>query len=186
MTSLVNKNIIIDFQQFFRRWAILLITLMIVTALSVKAITHDEPEIKYEYRILSWCNTKLQDNRLECIKKAPNEPKTAPVSRVSNEKVRMVDFEEYIQKCDWNTKIAKAVMMAESRGYIYAYNGDNNNGSNDTGLFQINSIHKQTDLYNWKHNVDIACGLYTDSKRIHRNGWIPWVAYNNGSYREYL
>lgn len=76
--------------------------------------------------------------------------------------------------------------MAESGGNPNAYNGANYNGSNDAGLWQINSIHVKSgligdkDRFNPELNVKAAYAIYKGS------GWKAWSAYNNISYRKWL
>ena len=52
--------------------------------------------------------------------------------------------------------------------------GVNNNGSNDVGIAQINSIHGMSteDRMNWKKNIDKAYQIYK------RSGWKPWYGAN--------
>lgn len=75
--------------------------------------------------------------------------------------------------------------MAESHGNPQAYN-DNQNGSNDKGLMQINSIHVQSglindnDRYNPEINMQAAYAIYRGS------GWKAWASYNSGSYLKYM
>lgn len=49
--------------------------------------------------------------------------------------------------------------------------GHNTNGSTDTGIFQVNSIHGVAGYFltNWRTNVDVAYTIYQ------RNGWNAWV-----------
>jgi len=76
--------------------------------------------------------------------------------------------------------------MAESKGNPNAYNSLNTNGTNDAGLFQINSIHvisgliRDKDRFNSDLNVAAAYKIYKVS------GWKAWSTYNNGKYKQYL
>lgn len=47
----------------------------------------------------------------------------------------------------------------------------NNNGTTDTGVFQINSIHgySQEYLFDWHNNVDVAYQIFI------RSGWSAWA-----------
>jgi len=61
----------------------------------------------------------------------------------------------------------------------------NNNKTVDVGIFQLNSIHFKkgytlTDFIDCKKNVEIAYEIYK------KQGWTPWVAYKNGSYKKFL
>lgn len=87
---------------------------------------------------------------------------------------------------DWDYRTAYAICMAESGGNSQAYNAANRNGSNDAGLFQINSIHVKSGLIGEKdrfdpvQNVKAAYAIYKGS------GWKAWSAYNNGAYAKHL
>ena len=78
-------------------------------------------------------------------------------------------------------RIALAVAKAESKLNPRAVNR-NKNGSKDIGVFQINDRHGWDDaeLFDWKRNIRIAKDLRD------RHGWSQWVAYNNGTYRNFL
>lgn len=104
-------------------------------------------------------------------------------------KSRTTGCESYrplLEKYDWNVNTAMAVMQAESGCRVNAYNGANSNGSNDAGLFQINSIHVQSGLisdqarFEPSANVKAAFAIYLGS------GWSAWSAYNNGSYQKFM
>lgn len=77
-------------------------------------------------------------------------------------------------------------MQAESGCDPSAYNGANSNGSNDAGLFQVNSIHVKSGLigsderFNAEANVRAAYAIYQGA------GWSAWSAYNNGAYLRHL
>lgn len=93
---------------------------------------------------------------------------------------------EIASEYDWDYRIAHAICMAESGGNPKAYNSANSNGSNDAGLFQINSIHVKSGLigneerFDPKKNIEAAYAIYKGS------GWKAWSAYNNQSYKKYL
>jgi hypothetical protein len=78
-------------------------------------------------------------------------------------------------------------MRAESGCRSDADNtGLNTDGSNDKGLFQVNSVHvssgliSDSDRLDPASNVRAAYGIYAGS------GWAAWSAFNNGSYAQYL
>lgn len=81
---------------------------------------------------------------------------------------------------------AVAIALAESQGYVNAYNDNlDTNGnvvSRDVGLWQINipasEIGTQTEknLYVPANNLAAACQLYQ------QRGFEPWVAYTTGVY----
>lgn len=77
--------------------------------------------------------------------------------------------------------------MAESGGNHKAYNGTmNSDGSNDAGLWQINSIHVHSGLIGDKDRFDPV----KNSKAAHAiykgSGWRAWSAYNSGAYLKYM
>jgi len=80
-----------------------------------------------------------------------------------------------------------AVMQAESGCDSTSDNtGLNRDGSNDKGLFQINSIHRDligdTERFDPARNIDVAFQIYRGAKY----NWTPWSAYNSGAYLKYL
>lgn len=79
--------------------------------------------------------------------------------------------------------LAVAVAGAES-GYRSDAINKNRNGSTDTGLWQINSVHgiPPDDLLNPRRNAQAARKVYTDAGSSFR----PWVAFSNASYRKHL
>jgi hypothetical protein len=61
----------------------------------------------------------------------------------------------------------------------------NNNKSVDVGIFQLNSIHFKKgytlkDFADCKQNIQIAYSIFK------QQGWTPWSAYNNNSYKKFL
>jgi cell wall-associated NlpC family hydrolase len=81
---------------------------------------------------------------------------------------------------------ALAIIKAESGGNPNAINTANRNGTTDTGLFQINSVHsnwtKGMNLYDPLQNAKAAYKIYTDAGK----SWSPWSTYNSGAYVKYL
>lgn len=83
----------------------------------------------------------------------------------------------------WNTKIAYAICMAESRGRSDAY-GVNTNGTSDGGLMQINSIH--TDLISLQDRFDPIKNVEAAYQIYQGSGWRAWSTFNNLRYKEFL
>lgn len=87
---------------------------------------------------------------------------------------------------DWPVATAYAVCMAESGGDPAA-EGYNANGTTDTGLMQVNSIHADLvngDLSRLKDpatNIKVAYALYSG-----RGNFTAWSTYNNGKYAKFL
>lgn len=90
---------------------------------------------------------------------------------------------------DWNAAIAIAICKAESGGRSDAYN-QNSNGTDDAGIFQINSVHSalisSQDRYNDTLNANAAYRIYTERKGWDGIGWTAWSTYNNKAYLRYL
>lgn len=75
---------------------------------------------------------------------------------------------------DKGEKVIKEAMMVakcESGLKAEAYNDKNTNGSKDSGVFQINSVHAINPrfLKDFKVNIMVARKLYDEQ------GWNPWV-----------
>ena len=81
--------------------------------------------------------------------------------------------------------IAVAVAQAESGHDPRAVN-QNTNGTQDLGLFQINTIHgailKSGDPFSAADNARMAFQVFTDAG----SRWGPWVTYWSGSYRKFM
>lgn len=86
-------------------------------------------------------------------------------------------------QAEWTRAVA--VALAESAGKTDATNR-NTNGSTDSGLFQINSIHaailRTGNVMNPIDNAKMALRIWSDAGRK----WTPWSAYNNGRFRMFL
>lgn len=94
-------------------------------------------------------------------------------------------FRPLVAKYDWNVDIAMAVMKAESGCRTTAL-GHNINGTNDAGLFQVNSIHDATDKrYDIEYNVALAYRIYKDRRSWDINGWKAWSVCLNGKVKCY-
>jgi len=77
-----------------------------------------------------------------------------------------------------------AIMRAESGCNPQAYNA-NTNGTDDKGLFQINSIHVRSGLIADEERTDSAKNIEAAYKIWQGSGLRAWVAYINGSYKKY-
>lgn len=85
---------------------------------------------------------------------------------------------------------AVAVAMAESGFNPRAINAKDKHKTcyGSYGIFQVGCIHGHdtTTLYDVEENIRIARALYDDAKARTGNGWQPWGAYTDGSYKRYL
>lgn len=94
----------------------------------------------------------------------------------------------YIQKkFGKDADIAVAIATAESGLTCNRYHDwMNKDKSADSGVFQVNSVHlwrvngDKNKLLDCKTNIDIAYQIYKEQ------GFKPWVAYWNGSYKKHL
>jgi hypothetical protein len=72
-----------------------------------------------------------------------------------------------------------AIAMAESGGK-YNVTNTNNNGTIDTGLWQINSVHKLGNLKDPVGNAKAANIVYT------KQGYTAWTVYKTGAYKKFM
>jgi hypothetical protein len=93
------------------------------------------------------------------------------------------DIDRLICSKDWDCKTAVAVAKAESGLRCHATN-KNTNGTIDSGLFQINSIHKAKyagrNIFDCQTNIEVAYQIYKASN------WNPWVAWWSGKFKKHL
>lgn len=100
------------------------------------------------------------------------------------------NYQPIVAQYDWDLRMAMAIMQAENRACDPAIDnkGLNTDGTYDTGLFQVNSIHADMvggdleSLRNPEINVRVAYGIYAGAG----HAWTPWSTYNNGKYLEHL
>jgi hypothetical protein len=92
-------------------------------------------------------------------------------------------IESLICKKDWDCNTAVAIAKAESGLRCNAIN-TNNNKSVDSGLFQINSVHKAKyqgkNIFDCETNIEVAYQIYKNQ------GWSPWITYKNGKHIKFL
>lgn len=117
--------------------------------------------------------------------------RTAYAEEVKNEEVKEKVIEELIcdPKYKWDCEIMIAIAKSEN-GYEMHGNtwgadrtyGGNSNGSVDTGIFMINSIHGYSVKYlqNAENNIEIAYEVWLSQ------GCEAWSDYSNGRYLKYL
>ena len=75
-----------------------------------------------------------------------------------------------------------AIAQAESGCNPEAVNTSNRDGSTDTGLMQINSIHgiPASELLDPSKNIATAWTIYK------KQGLKAWSVYNNGKYKQFI
>lgn len=117
-------------------------------------------------------------------------PSAAPVVQQQEPELMVEGVEALIRSTfSHDPDIAVAVAKAESGMRCGALNPANTDGSADKGLFQINTVHEARiarhgwsyeDMTDCEKNLTIAKEIQTEQ------GWTPWSAYNNGSYKQFL
>lgn len=110
-----------------------------------------------------------------------------PVTPEPLQAPRNTSCAEEVRKYSWPHNVAHAVMMAESRGNSQVVNHNLRTGDHSVGCFQVNILGKlaknrpsESELKKPHVNVEFAYRMWA------REGWNPWSAYKNGSYRKYL
>lgn len=83
--------------------------------------------------------------------------------------------------------LAVAIAGAES-GYRVRAKNVAKNGTEDTGLFQVNSIHKPTEAekYDPEANAKAAYRIWERRKKWDTDGFRAWVAYKNGKHSPFV
>lgn len=91
-------------------------------------------------------------------------------------------YRPLIEGYDWPTETMLAIAQAESGCDPEARNTANSDGSTDTGLLQINSVHglDPETLLDPAVNIQAAYRVYQSQ------GLNAWSVYNNGKHKEYL
>ena len=110
-------------------------------------------------------------------------PSPRPKYASSQNSGRCEEFRELVEKYPWDSKIMLAIMRAESSCNPNSDNtGLNRDGSNDKGLFQINSIHgfSDTERLDPIRNIEIAFRIWKSQ------GYQAWSAYGNGAYLKFM
>lgn len=85
---------------------------------------------------------------------------------------------------------AVAVAWAESELKYWAENPEMHRGCRGSfGLMQVACVHNKQNpqaLKDIQFNLKKARAVYDESKARTGNGWLPWGAYTDGRYKEYL
>lgn len=76
--------------------------------------------------------------------------------------------------------IAAAIAMAESGGGANSTN-NNSNGTQDRGLWQINTVHGAQSTFDPNANAAAAVAISSNG-----SNWSPWATFTSGAYKQYL
>lgn len=76
--------------------------------------------------------------------------------------------------------IAAAVAMAESGGGANSFN-NNSNGTQDRGLWQINTVHGSQSTFDPNANARAAIAISNNG-----SDWSAWTTFTSGAYRQFL
>ena len=127
--------------------------------------------VRYSYPLVVGENKIVVENiRIEKVQaKAPEAEKEKSIE------------EKIADTFPENPSIMLAIAKAESGLNPLATN-KNKNGTRDTGLMQINSIHGYDDL----DMMDVDKNLDAARKIYDLQGITAWAAFNNGSYKQFL
>ena len=133
--------------------------------------------------ILTFENKPLsRDDRAHPSEVPSSDPSLPEVAREKEYGIPLSSVEEKIAEAfPEHPELMIAIAKAESGLNPYATN-KNRNGSTDTGLFQINSIHghDQLELTKVDKNIEVARKVYE------KQGLGAWVAYTNKSFEKFL
>jgi hypothetical protein len=103
---------------------------------------------------------------------------TAEISAVVTKKLTKEEIKEYvlneIRKAGLNPLEAEKIIHCESRWDDQAVNDKNRNGSNDLGLWQINSIHRKQISDEGRLDYKTAT-QWAIEKRLRDGNWSAWV-----------
>ena len=124
--------------------------------------------------------TAPTSSSVEVVETSAPQPQNALVHRTVG---GCEEFRSLVEQYPWSSKIMLAIMRAESGCNPNSDNtGLNRDGSNDKGLFQINSIHGFSDAERLDpiRNIEIAFKIWRNQ------GYRAWAAYNNGAYLKFI
>lgn len=114
------------------------------------------------------------------------ENQSVPVEELSAEYFGATENPDPLANYDWDIRVARAVMLAESGGDHLVVNDNPATGDYSVGLFQINLYGKlaaSRPSEEWlkvpENNIAYAYTLYKEG------GWNVWSAYKTGAYLKY-
>ena len=116
--------------------------------------------------------TSPQTNKSRSGGLSVSQPVIKPVADNKGQGAAREQIMEYLcdPKFNWNCQLAKAITWCESKWGQDRKTNFNKNGSNDKGLWGINSIHGLGDAC----RLDNRCSTDFAYKLWKRQGWKPW------------
>lgn len=160
--------------------------------LEVKSIEKQKEET--EKRLTEQLQQQTQENeKLRKDLEAKAESKrlaaavTTPAQDVAGVSVstNCEDYRGLVSQYNWDVNTALAIMRAESGCNPRAFNAHNSDGSNDGGLFQVNSIHVRSGLIGDQERFDPASNVRAAYVIYQGSHWRAWSVYNSGKYLRY-
>jgi len=139
-------------------WLILIITLLIMGS---------HVKLEYEYKIIS----PLPDNPVQQVEAKEIEVKVTAKELITWDKIAIMIISEFKDLGPKVTQEALKIAYCESKWNEQAYNGSNTNGSNDAGVFQLNSIHKLDDSIRFDGLANIK---WAKAKYVRDGNWSAW------------
>jgi hypothetical protein len=133
--------------------------------------------IKYRLKLTAWLLTF--SITMWATPKVTAAPYEAMYNRLPEAQNRVISMREFVlgevAKAGLNVKEVDCLIKSESGWNTWAQ-GVNNNKTTDSGLFQINSIHKDSisleDRFDYKKATKWAI-----NKRLHDGNWHAWYGY---------
>ena len=115
---------------------------------------------------------EIRAYNLEQLDKLAESPEYNPTYQDIVEEIVRVFSPSGKKAVEWGLRCS----FSESKWNAFALNNTNRNGTKDSGVFQVNSVHgyKQTQLFNYKENIKIAYQIYL------KHGKRAW--YGKGCY----
>jgi len=149
----------------------------------LKKTADPTPEVKTELPPETVSKPIESASKNEVIVDPPPAPKPepAPPAIVTPAPIGCEYYRGLVNQYPWDTRVAMAVMTAESGCNPYAANWGDRHASciGSFGLFQLACFWTSAP-YDPATNVAKAYEIYS------RSGWRPWGAYTSGKYLRYL
>lgn len=155
----------------------LLVAIIIQSTIEIQSFNRD-----YTIRLQNIINIEPR-NQPQDNSKTDSLIHKAKAETINPDKLNTEDYICY--KFGPACKMALAISQAENGTRQCDRFGVNTNKTLDVGVFQINTVHLKkgytlNQLADCHTNIDIAYDIYK------AQGWKPWVAYQNQSYKRFL